>query len=361
MRRPPAPRAHRRGPGGSRSAPPAPDLDPRIQQLPSTTFFGRRLTRRQIAAIQETVALLPRLSRTELSHTICEHLHWHTPRGRNRIQLAMRLLEQLERLGILTLPARQSAGRGRQRPLQPGPRSAPQPAVEGPLACLLPLRLRLVRDRQQAAAWNGWIERYHPLRYRQPFCAHLRYFLEDRDRRLLGCLLYDFAALHLPVRDRWIGWQDQPHRRRLDRLVRQARFLLLPWVRVQCLASKALALSLRQLADNWLHIPWIQQLKSSAGRAVRRPPCRKIHPGAAWTPRGGPHRSRGSKRTNRSCEPVGPATTPTPFSRCGLPCSAVTGASLSSARASMASRPLPHSRSWSASYGDTADSFSIQG
>ena len=112
MRRPPAPRAHRRGPGGSRSAPPAPDLDPRIQQLPSTTFFGRRLTRRQIAAIQETVALLPRLSRTELGHTICEHLHWHTPRGRNRIQLAMRLLEQLERLGILTLPARQSAGRG---------------------------------------------------------------------------------------------------------------------------------------------------------------------------------------------------------------------------------------------------------
>ena len=112
MRRPPAPRAHRRGPGGSRSAPPAPDLDPRIQQLPSTTFFGRRLTRRQIAAIQETVALLPRLSHTELGHTICEHLHWHTPRGRNRIQLAMRLLEQLERLGILTLPARQSAGRG---------------------------------------------------------------------------------------------------------------------------------------------------------------------------------------------------------------------------------------------------------
>ena len=114
----------------------------------------------------------------------------------------------------------------------------------------MPLRLRLVRGRQQAAAWNEWVERYHPLRYRQPFGTYLRYFLEDRDRRLLGCLLYDFAALHLPVRDRWIGWQDQPHRR-LDRLVRQARFLLLPWVRVQCLASKALGLSLRQLADDW--------------------------------------------------------------------------------------------------------------
>ena len=94
---------------------------------------------------------------------------------------------------------------------------------------------------------------YLPYRqpYRQPFGAHLRYFLEDRDGRLLGCLLYDFAALRLPVSDRWIGWQDQPHRRHLDRLVRQARFLLLPWGRVQCLASKALVLSLRQLAHDW--------------------------------------------------------------------------------------------------------------
>ncbi len=33
--------------------------------------------------------------------------------------------------------------------------------------------------------------------------------------------------------------------------MRQARFLLLPWVRVKCLASKALGLGLRQLADDW--------------------------------------------------------------------------------------------------------------
>ena len=81
--------------------------------------------------------------------------------------------------------------------------------------------------------------------------ATCRYFLADRDGRRLGCLLYDFAAQRLPVRDRWIGWQHQPHRRRLDRVVRQARFLLLPWVRVKCLASKALGMSLRQLPDDW--------------------------------------------------------------------------------------------------------------
>ena len=76
------------------------DNDPRIRRLKSTTFCGKRLTRRQIAAIQETVGRFPQLSRTELGQTLCEHLGWHTPKGRNRIQLAMRVLEQLEQRGI---------------------------------------------------------------------------------------------------------------------------------------------------------------------------------------------------------------------------------------------------------------------
>ena len=227
--------------------------DPRIARLPTTTFYGQRLRRSQIADIQEIVTSLPRLSRTELGHTVCEQLGWRTPRGRNRIQLAMRLLEALERHAILTLPPRQGPGRGRQEPLSLGDRSAPQAPVQDPLRRLEPLRLRLVNDRREAGLWNEFLARYHPLGYRQPIGAHLRYFLADRQGRLLGCLLYDFAARCLPVRDRWIGWQDQPHRP-LERVVRQARFLLFPWVRVQCLASKALGLSLRQLAADWQRV-----------------------------------------------------------------------------------------------------------
>ena len=165
----------------------------------------------------------------------------------------MRLLEELERLSILALPARQGPGRGRQGPLSLGDRSAPQAPLDGPLPQLEPLRLRLVSGRDEAALGNEFLARYHPLGYRQPIGSHLRYFLADRQGRLLGCLLYDFAARYLPVRDRWIGWQDQPHRP-LERVVRQARFLLFPWVRVQCLASKVLGLSLRQLAADWQRV-----------------------------------------------------------------------------------------------------------
>ena len=170
-------------------------MDPLIENLKSTTFFGKRLTRRQIADIQETVGLFPKLSRTELGHTICEHLRWQAPKGSNRIHLATRLLEELERLGILTLPARSAMpGRGPQRPITPGERTAPQPPLREDLAELTPLALEVVTEREAVAEWNEWVERYHPQGYRQPIGAHLRYFLRDRHGHQLGCLLFGFAT-----------------------------------------------------------------------------------------------------------------------------------------------------------------------
>ena len=56
-------------------------MDPRIENLKTTTFFGRRLTRREVAGIQETVATFPALSRHELALTICKHLNWYGPKG----------------------------------------------------------------------------------------------------------------------------------------------------------------------------------------------------------------------------------------------------------------------------------------
>ncbi len=226
-------------------------MDPRIRQLRSTTFGGERLTRRQIAAIQETVGPFPKLSRTELGHTICVHLGWQTPTGRNRIQQAQGLLEELERLGILTLPARQGRGRGPQKLVETGAGSDPQPAIAGPLAELRPLELAVASGGEEVAAWNEWVQRYHPLGYRQPIGNHVRYWLRDRRGRQLGCLLFDFAARQVACRDRWIGWEEGAYRKYLRLVVRNARYLLLPWVRVKNLASHALGLAARQLPGDW--------------------------------------------------------------------------------------------------------------
>ena len=55
----------------------------------------------------------------------------------------------------------------------------------------------------------------------------------------------------LPCRDRWIGWSERVRGRKRQRLVVNSRFLVFPWVRSKNLASSALALATRRLADDW--------------------------------------------------------------------------------------------------------------
>ncbi len=91
------------------------------------------------------------------------------------------------------------------------------------------------------------MQRYHPRGCRKALGAHLRYFVRDRQGRLLGCAQFEYATRRLACRDEWIGWQGEAFHRRLRLLVRQSRYLLLPWVQVPNLASHALAALLRQL------------------------------------------------------------------------------------------------------------------
>ncbi len=62
-------------------------MEEKIELLESTTFAGRRFTRKMLVQIQETVNIFSNLSRRELAHTVCEHLQWITPSGSNKIRL----------------------------------------------------------------------------------------------------------------------------------------------------------------------------------------------------------------------------------------------------------------------------------
>jgi len=227
-------------------------VDDRIENLKSTTFGGKRFTRKQIASIQQTVIRFCALSRRELAQTICEHLHWHTPKGENRIQSCLSALEDLEQLGIVSLPEkRASKQRGPQRTLTWTSQTQEQAGVDGDLSQLTPISLQVVTDKEAIERWNEYVDRYHYLGYKRPIGPHLRYFIVDNQARELGCLMFSYAVKTLACRDEWIGWQDKTHKKHLELVVNNNRFLLLPWVKVKCLASKVLSIAARQLADDW--------------------------------------------------------------------------------------------------------------
>ena len=223
-----------------------------IDDLKSTTFSGRRFTRKQITSIQQTVNTFPALSRRELAHTVCENLQWQTPNGKNKIQACLGLLEKLEVLGILSLPQKKTTmQRGPQKQISRTDSAKEPTGIDDKLSQLSPIRLQVVTDKSDIALWNEFIDRYHYLGYKRPIGPHIRYFIIDHQNRKLGCLMFSYACKRLSCRDEWIGWQDKAYKKHLDLVVNNNRFLILPWVSVKNLASKVLSIAARQLADDW--------------------------------------------------------------------------------------------------------------
>ena len=149
-------------------------MDQRIIDLKSTTFPGRRVNRRRIADIQETVELFPANSRNELAKTIRGHLGWKTAKGAYRVGACLGMLETLESHGILRLPPkREDSVRDMKAVDAPAwtPASDPQPEIAAPLAELRPLRVEPVTDTEGRQLWNALVDRHHYLGYRRPFGA----------------------------------------------------------------------------------------------------------------------------------------------------------------------------------------------
>jgi hypothetical protein len=137
-------------------------------------------------------------------------------------------------------------------------RGEPQAEIDGSAGEYEPLRLEVVRggdaDRSgNHALFKELLDRHHYLGYRVPFGASLRYLVrsERAPEGALACLLWSSPAWKMAARDAWIGWSDDERARNLQLIVNHSRLLILPWVRVQGLASKILGACARQLPRDW--------------------------------------------------------------------------------------------------------------
>ena len=59
------------------------------------------------------------------------------------------------------------------------------------------------------------------------------------------------AAWQTAPRDQFIGWNHDERKRNLNLITNNARFLILPWIKLKNLASKILSLISKQLPDDW--------------------------------------------------------------------------------------------------------------
>ena len=156
---------------------------------------------------------------------------------------------KMYRQGLIELPAPRTL-QGRPGAVSPSLASDPQPVFETSLANLATIRLEIVKPRKPLKLWNEFIARYHYLGYKIMPGAQLRYFIMSGDR-VLGAMGFGGAAWKVAPRDHFIGWTAAERESRLYLIVNQTRFLILPWVRCQNLATKSLALATKRLPGDW--------------------------------------------------------------------------------------------------------------
>ena len=214
------------------------------------TYGGRNFSFEELALMQQAARDYAALGITEIARTLCEWLDWKRPNGHLKNHECRLLLERLHHQGILTLPALRHSGRRGPRPAAINAESDAQTPVQTTIAELEPLRLTLV-ETPESSLWRQFIQRFHYLGYRVPVGAHLRYFVKSGSGQILACLLWTSPAWKMAPRDQWIGWSPDQRGRNLQYIVNNSRFLILPWVRVNGLASTILARSARQLPQDW--------------------------------------------------------------------------------------------------------------
>ena len=214
-------------------------------------YRGRTVTRDDVQQIRALVAAHPRQSRRALSETLCSAWNWRQANGASRAMVCRGLMLALWRAGHIELPA------VRRRPPNPFCVRA-RPALVTPdttalrtsLRELGPLTFVQVRRTPAEAIFNSLMQAHHYLGYSQPVGEHLK-FMVTAGTRPIALFAWSSAPRHLGPRDRFLGWSPEVRRQNIAGIAYNTRFLILPWVEVEHLASHLLGRMTRILSDDW--------------------------------------------------------------------------------------------------------------
>ena len=218
------------------------------------SFAGRGFALAEVRLIREIVASCAGLSRMELAHTVCELVGWKRLNGSLKARECREFLERLEASGHLRLPEKRARRPLGSRTAVPHtPRGEPGPVLLGSVRDVEPVTVTPVNSLADRQVFRELVGRYHYLGHAVPFGAQQRYLVEVTRPRptVVGCVQFSSPAWRMAARDRWIGWDDATRGRRLQHVVNNSRFLILPWVQVKNLASAVLARGVRKLRVDW--------------------------------------------------------------------------------------------------------------
>jgi len=223
-----------------------------LEETQIREFSGRKFTKDELGLIKEVTATYTRLSQAELANTVCELIGWTQLNGKPKTVQCMQFLRRLAEDGELELPAlnerigagRRNTGENTERDLSWIDKSEMRECGS--------IRLEVTRPGEGLRRWRDYISAYHRLGDPNVYGNQLRYTIKTVNGRDLGCMLFSASSWTLMPREEWIGWSQTDRKSRLHLVVNNSRFLILPWIRIQNLASRVLSMAARQIQTDWL-------------------------------------------------------------------------------------------------------------
>ena len=215
------------------------------------TYRGRVINHQDIATIRKIIAKYPDSSRRFISQELCRTWNWRQTNGVLKDMVCRSLLILLESKGLIKQPPPKCK---LPNPLANRKKPAKIDVDKSPLECslknLFPIKLEQVRRTVSEKVFNSLVCEYHYLGYTQPVGEHFKY-LAFSSGRPIACLAWGSAPWYIGARDKFIGWPKEVRQKNLHLIANNIRFLILPWVKVPCLASYLLALNRRCLSKDW--------------------------------------------------------------------------------------------------------------
>lgn len=212
-------------------------------------YCGREFSDAELEYIRHSAAE-PRMTRFLLSQRVCQKFQWLKQDGGLKDMSCRVALLRMQEDGLVQLPIPRHLNSNCTRNIIRTVEAEPQAGILSPVGELQEIRLELVTTKKDSRLWNEYIDRYHYLGYKPLPGAQLRYFAHSKEG-LLALFGFSAAAWKTAPRDDFIGWTPSVREVRLNLIVNNARFLILPWVQSKNLASKLLGLVVRQLANDW--------------------------------------------------------------------------------------------------------------
>ena len=211
---------------------------------------GRHIGSSELETIRSFVKIHWSRGRSAISRAVCEHWDWRQANGRLKDRACRVLLLALEANGEIELPRRIKYNNRCKKPPDGSRYCISQDEITGKVSDFRSLTLQMVRLSPTEGLWDHLVHEYHYLGNPWIVGSHLKY-LAYLDGQLVACLGWGSAAWKVGCRDEYIGWDRVSRKKNLALLANNVRFLVLPWVRVENLASKALAANIARVATDW--------------------------------------------------------------------------------------------------------------